>query len=358
MKIKIMGIGLLIILIAMVLVILFAGRKPSEDANITGYVGGEKIGLLEDPQVQEIFKKRYGLNISYKKMGSLDMAKADTSEVDYIFPSNSFAAELYQANGGKSHMTTDAFISPIVIYSWDKVVDALVAQGVASKMTDTAYSLDMEKLIQMVINGTTWEEIGVSDLYGQICVYSTDPVRSNSGNLMAVLAATVLNGNKVVTENDVPNLIDPVTTFLSRSGYKESSSADLFQQYLRTGMGGKTLVALYENQMIEFAAQNPQDWEGIKDKVRILYPTPTVLSNHPFIAMNENSAGFFKAIEDEEISKLAWQNHGFRMGTTGISQVSEEMRQMGVAEEVTRLIPMPEYPVMEKMLEGLSATWR
>ncbi len=37
----------------------------------------------------------------------------------------------------------------------------------------------------------------------------------------------------------------------------ESSSSDLFDQFLKTGMGAKPLIAGYENQLLEFAVEKP-----------------------------------------------------------------------------------------------------
>ena len=51
-----------------------AGRRPQpEPAVLRGYVGGEKIGLLEDEAVQDILERNYGLTLDYAKAGSLDM---------------------------------------------------------------------------------------------------------------------------------------------------------------------------------------------------------------------------------------------------------------------------------------------
>ena len=70
----------------------------------------------------------------------------------------------------------------------------------------------------------------------------------------------------------------------------EHSSGDLFEQYLKTGMGAKPMIAGYENQMIEFAIENPNDWNMVKEQVAVLYPEPTVWSSHPLIALNEKGA--------------------------------------------------------------------
>ena len=44
----------------------------------------------------------------------------------------------------------------------------------------------------------------------------------------------------------------------------ETSSSDLFNQFLRMGVGAKPIIAGYENQLLEYAAENPDDYEKIK----------------------------------------------------------------------------------------------
>ena len=46
-------------------------------------------------------------------------------------------------------------------------------------------------------------------------------------------------------------------------GYMESSSADLFDQFLKTGMGAKPLIAGYDSQLLEFAVEEPETWEQL-----------------------------------------------------------------------------------------------
>ena len=74
---------------------------------------------------------------------------------------------------------------------------------------------------------------------------------------------------------------------VERLGYMESSSSDLFDQFLKTGMGAKPVIAGYENQLLEFAVENPEDWAQLKDDIVLLYPTPTVWSSHVYIALDE-----------------------------------------------------------------------
>lgn len=100
MKTKLMGLGILaaVIVAAVVYVWVSDSREVTE---ISGYVGGEKIGLLEDEEVQEILRDQYRLEMDYAKAGSIEMVTADASGRDYLFPSSQTALELYERLFGR-----------------------------------------------------------------------------------------------------------------------------------------------------------------------------------------------------------------------------------------------------------------
>ena len=62
MKTKLIGLGILAaVIIAAVAYVFISNHQTITEIN--GYVGGEKIGLLEDEEVQKILKDRYKLSI-------------------------------------------------------------------------------------------------------------------------------------------------------------------------------------------------------------------------------------------------------------------------------------------------------
>ena len=63
------------------------GRTDRTGEASTGYLGGEKIGLFDDAQVQGARRKQ-GIAIDYRKAGSLAMMDADRKGMDYLFPSS------------------------------------------------------------------------------------------------------------------------------------------------------------------------------------------------------------------------------------------------------------------------------
>ena len=123
-----------------------------------------------------------------------------------------------------------------------------------------------------------WSDIGLKELYGKILILSTDPTKSNSGIMFAGLLANILNGD-TLEESSLPEIGNEVKEYFSRLGYMETSSSDLFEQYLKPGWVLKPIIAGYENQIVEFSIEHKDFWPKVKEKIRILYPLPTVWSS-------------------------------------------------------------------------------
>ncbi|MGN0376451.1 MAG: hypothetical protein ACI4ED_02335 [Suilimivivens sp.] len=351
MKTKIIGI------IILLLVIVAGGgyyfyQNQTAVTSLNGYLGGEKIGLFEDEEVKDILKKKYHVELNYSKSGSLDMVTADQTGRDYLFPSSQTALEYYEETYGKAAASEIIFNTPIVLYTHKMVADALVDEGIVTQ-SEGIYYADMQKLTGLILNGTSWSDIGLSKLYGSVSVDTTDPARSNSGNMFAALLANVLNGGKTVKNSDIDEILPELKEIFGRLGYMETSSSDLFNQFLRMGVGAKPIIAGYESQLLEYAYEKPEEYEKIKDDIIIIYPSPTVWSTHIYIALDEEGKKGIEALSDEEVQRLAWEKHGFRTSSYGITVNQEEAQVQGVPEQLTSVINMPEYAVMKKIIEAL-----
>lgn len=319
---------------------------------IQGSVGGEKIDLLEDEEVQQILRDRYKLSVEYTREGSMEMVSQDTSGQNFLFPSNQTALELYEQNFGSPKASEIVFNTPLVLYTHTPVAEALKSQGIAGE-SDGVTTVDMEILTEWIASGKTWADIGLPELYGSISVATTDPVKSNSGNMFAGLLANTLAGG-VTSEEDLPEVLPQLQAIFQRLGYMESSSSDLFDQFLKTGMGAKPLIAGYESQLLEFAVQEPETWAQVQEDIVLLYPTPTVWSSHVYIALDDAGAQGAQAFLDEEIQRLAWERHGFRTGWYDAPTDVAQFGVSGVAEEITQVVAMPSAGVMEQIMQGLS----
>ncbi|MGN0696394.1 MAG: hypothetical protein ACI4J5_06495 [Oscillospiraceae bacterium] len=350
MRSKLIGAAVLLIVIIGAAVYYFYG-KNTELTVINGYLGGEKIGIMEDEEIAGILAKKYHISFEYSRAGSLDMVTADQTGRDYLFPSSRTALEYYKEQHGDPVSDEIIFNTPIVLYSHKAVAEALMSDGTVT-LSDGVYYADMEKLTKKITSGVSWADAGLPELYGNVSVDTTDPVRSNSGNMFAALLANVLCGGKTADENSVAEIMPQLKAIFADLGYMETSSSDLFNQFLRTGIGAKPVIAGYENQLLEYAAENPSQYEKLADDIVIIYPTPTLWSTHIYIALDETGKAGAEALCDEKIQQLAWEKHGFR--TSGCDISSEGgVTVNGIAPELNAVINMPDYRVMKIIMEEL-----
>ncbi len=353
MKSKIIGGIILLIVIVVIIVFQFVNINKPEEITVSGYLGGEKEGLMQDEEVKKILKDKYGITVEYTKAGSIEMIEQDSSDKDYLFPSSQTALELFnQTKSDKLYKSEIVFNSPIVIYTWKPIAEALINNGIVEEKDNSYYIADTSALIKLITDKKKWSDIGVNDLYGYVTIQSTDPNKSNSGNMFAGLVANIMNNETVVDSSSIDTILPNLKDFFGKIGYMEHSSGDLFEQYLKTGMGAKPMIAGYENQMIEFAIENYSDWSMVKDQVAVLYPEPTVWSSHPLIALNENGAKLIEAMQDEEIQKIAWEKHGFRTGVNGTINTQVE-GFYGIPKNINAVIQMPNPDIMQKIMDGI-----
>lgn len=341
---------LLVVLLSVIFINRFNERKPSQII-LKGYLGGEKIGVFEDREIAEILRKQYGINFDYQKAGSYDMVSASHEGMNYLFPASQGALELYKKQFHTTPKNEIIYNTPIVIYSRPLVVDALIRQKVVERI-DGVHFIHMPELVELMVEGKTWADIGVPELYGPIFVDTTDPAASNSGNMFAALVANTLNGGHVVTGADLENVAPRLKAIYDKLGYMETSSADMFNQFLRTGVGAYPMVAGYENQLLEFATKESQIWSKLKDEIIMLYPVPTVWSTHVYIALDEAGQRGIPALLDSEVQRISWLKHGFRTGANAAEE-TDMFQVNGVAKAITSVTQLPDDRIMDELIRRI-----
>lgn len=360
MKAKLIGIGLLLALVVGAIFYKKAQAEAvpkfqGEEITVSGTIGSGKIGFLEDSVIRAQLRDRFGITIKYTKEGSMDIARSDASGLDFLWPSSQSAIELFRQSHPNSKTKIEViFNSPLVLYSWDLVTDAMEAKSLVGKEDGVYYVKDFPGLANLVVSGQKWKEMGVAGLYGKVGITTTDPASSSSGLLFVGLVANILQG-EVVDESTVEKIIPPLRKFYKSLGYMEKSSGDLFQQYLNTGVGAKPLIAGYESQMVEFALQDTTAWKSMNTKVRIIYPQPTLWVTHPLIALTPKGERLLAALRDPEVQKLAWSRHGFRSGVSGIVADPKELPIQGIPGQILQVVQLPNSQVMSRLLASLSA---
>ena len=330
--------------------------KPApaaEPTKVTGYLGGEKIGLFEDDEFLKLCRDA-GLDVSYRKAGSLDMMTADQKGMDYLFPSSRAAVSYGEAKGVSTAGADIVFNSPIVIYTHKEVADALTASGVMSVDAGGVYRMDMAKAVDAMLADKTWADLGWQGGYGQFRIDSTDPTKSNSGNEYAALLAIVMNNGLPATTESVARDADKIQRIFSKSGYMETSSEDSFTQFLTLGAGSKPTMVGYESQILDLAVNQESTYDQVKDDLVMVYPTPTVWSTHVLIPLDDTGRKLLQVLKSDEVQQLAWKRHGFRMASgLGATSVSE-FGVPGVLESVDKVSELPDNDAMQELI-GLLA---
>ena len=387
----------IIIFIVLILLIVIIKNINDNDGNIlstnltTIYVatGGGKEDFLADKKVKKILEKKYKLNVVYDTWSNGKTIKEPliretvnlgnqgivskinngekftihsngVSTYDALFTSDQRFYDYYKLQPNKEEGESDRYTvldggltlnTPIVIYSWKEVVDALIKENIVTNKENVYYITDMNKLIEYILQGKKWSDIGLGNLYGTINIASTDPVSSSPGATYYGLLLSILSGGQVTNEN-ISNNLPKLKEFYIKSGYMNNTPADLFERYLKTGMGGEPMIVDYEKSMIDFANSSPDAFNQVKDDIRVLYPTPTIWNSHCFTVFTDKGAKLYKALEDKEIGQIAWESYGFRTGVTGgnydVSSIG-----LGVPQSITSTVTSLKMDTYNKLIEYL-----
>ena len=365
-----MGAIILIVLILIVCVVAAIKTFTTGSDNtvkVYGAVGGGKENLLADEDFNNILKDKYGITVindswSNGKLVKNSVLRTDGSHYDFIFFSDQRFYDYYKTSANKANGEADretvlngslTLNTPIVIYSWDTVVDALMNENIVTEKDGVYYITDMDKLLNYILEGKTWKDIGLDSLYGSINIASTDPVSSSPGATYYGLLLSIMCGGEV-TENNIEQNLPKLKEFYEKSGYMNNTPADLFDMYLKTGVGAKPMIVDYEKSIIDFANSNPDGYAQVKDKMRILYPVPTIWNSHCIATLTENGNKYYEAFNDKDIQQLAWSKYGFRTGVTGGNYDVTSVGVSGVPQTIDTTVSGLRINIYTRLIEYLS----
>lgn len=330
---------------------IMTNEKAQTLTTVTVAVGGGKEDFIADERVNQIMKEKYGIEAVYDswsngKMIVNPLTREDGSSYDLMFCSDQRFYDYYKLAPDKTKGEAEretvldgglTLNTPIVIYSWDSVVEALINEAIVTEKDGVYYITDMNKLLGYILEGKKWSEIGLDMLYGSINIASTDPVTSSPGATYYGLLLSIMCGGNV-TESAMQENLPKLKEFYEKSGYMNNTPADLFERYLKTGMGGEPMIVDYEKSIVEFANSNPDGFEQVKDSIRILYPTPTIWNSHCIATFTENGNKYNEVFEDSEIGQIAWEKYGFRTGVTGGNYDVTGLGINGIPQTITSTV--------------------
>ena len=320
---------------------------------VRGIIGSEKKALLSDPEVVQRLRDSCAITVRFSTDGSLNMIDGDVAGQDFIWPGSTYLRDAFVARRLSGIKSTVIFNSPIVVIGWLRIADALVAAGIARKDQDAVYRIDMHKFAAAVDKGTTWSDIGVTELGRRsIRAVPTDPTQSNSGNLFAGLLAVVFHDADMPNVGDLPKLMPQLQRYFQTVGYMERSSGDLFDLFRSSSWTVYPMIVGYESSLIEWSRESRANASWLRDQAVVLYPEPTVFSQHAFIALNGNGQRLMAGLQLPQIHKAAWERHGFHTGKVGLDNDPEVLTDIGGSDTV-QTTPLPGREVMDAIVKGM-----
>ena len=160
-------------------------------------------------------------------------------------------------------------------------------------------------------------------MYGSVKIFSTDPRRSNSGNMWAGMLANTFNAGNVVSAADLPNVLPQVQAYFRAMGHMEYSSGDIFESFINQGMGARPIIVGYENQLVEFVIEHQSSRDLIRDKIESFTRPLRRSASHPLISLAAMPAA--SRVAGQGFAGIGMEEHGFR-STPGVDN-SPDVRQ-------------------------------
>ena len=330
-------------------------------------IGSEKNNYLNNPKVVEILETQYQVKLAISKKGTYEQSLFDDQELsqfDVLWPSSD-TVDIIEAlhNSGMDgfspvSLTSERiFQSALVAYTRQDMADAFIKAGIVAPCGDTLCFTDTQKLIQLMLDGESYQSVCYSAAATYLFYFdTTDPRKSNSGHLEwtcvypSFLAQQFPLTDVNLLKDIAPSLVD---TF-QRLPAMEHSTGTLFETYTSNPLKKGIFIA-YEFQWVE-----RQDAVN-SDLVRI-YMDPTVMSYHPLILINrdtdsaEVSAAKQRLLDalynDVELHTIALKEHGFLSANptmqSQIGNYKDIAAQVGLNMSVNPM-PLPKAQILLTM---------
>jgi hypothetical protein len=316
-------------------------------------IGSEKADFFRDPRVAKILADN-GLPVQVQKEGSREMVfHTDLKNYDCAFPAGEPTAMALKAKQ-KVRDVYPVFFSPVVIASWTDLLKPLEAEGVVTKQGSVYFVSDMHKLLADVEQGKRWKDLPGNDKFAvsrAIYPSSTDPLKSNSGQMYLALASYVANGDRVVSSSeDVERVLPLMNKLVADQGYMESSSAGPFDDYATMGIGKAPMVVSYESLFIAAALKNP----AFAQNRVLLYPTPTVYTKHVLVPLSTRGEALGQLLStNADLQKIAVE-YGFRTSDVAGFSKTVVSKMPFVLNNVLDVAEPPTFDMLEVLLKRVA----
>ncbi|MEU8202048.1 hypothetical protein [Streptosporangium sp. NPDC049046] len=357
------GVGLALLLGAAVVAAIVAGNRGggAETRELTlvrGVIGSEKKPFFDDPQVRAVFAG-HGLRVEVDTAGSRQIATSvDLGKYGFAFPSSAPAAEKIRRDRGVAR-TFAPFSSPMAVATFTPIVEVLSKAGVVRDSGQGYQVLDIRKYLDMVAKGTRWDKLPGNTAYParkRVLLTTTDIRTSNSAAMYLSIAGYVANGDDVVTsEEQGARVAGTVAPLFLDQGYSETSTEAPFEDYLSLGMGKTPMVVIYEAQ---YASRLFAGDGSIRPDMRLLYPSPTVLSKHTLVPLSAQGTEVGRLLqEDPELGRLA-ARYGFRTAAAKAFDDLVAKVNAPLPPGLVDVVEPPDHERLEGMISAIETRYR
>ncbi|MEU0556087.1 hypothetical protein [Dactylosporangium sp. NPDC006015] len=323
-------------LIVLVVLLVVAGAsighllgRDADPRELTGVIGSEKAGFFADPEVKAALAK-HGLRLRLDPAGSRRMAGMPLDDYDFAFPGSAPAAVEIARHRRPAAPAVTVFSSPLAVASTSPIVDLLQSAGLARRAAAGGHwTLDVKALVEANQRQLRWDQIpgnATFQVKQAVLVATTRPADSNSAALYAAILNQVTGGN-----------LNAVTKLFADQGAVDTTTEEPFESWLSRTTNFAPLVLVYEAQFLD---------RGKGDNHVLLYPQPTIVSEHTVVPFTAAGAELAKLLQtDPQLQRLA-AAHGFR---TAGAPLAPGAAALGGPD----VIPSPDEPTLQALLDAL-----
>lgn len=329
-------------------------EKRLEPIKVTGIIGSDKETFFKNQKIKDLLAEK-GITVETRTMSQFEITEEDMVGQDFVWHSSTVSMDFYKEKDRTAFPLKREDVpvrSPLVYYSWSPVTEKLIKKKIVTKVDGTYYLTDMDKFVGYLVDGKSWSELGVP-LNKPVSLESTDPKSTNAGMLSYSVIGTVMNGGKPLTAANFDAVLPQLKTFFDSQGRLDSKNQWLINSFLVKGWRTKPMIASWESEMQAYALKNPSQAAYIKKNVNVIYPKPTIWSDHVLAATNDNGVRLIEALKDPKIQAAAWKECGFRTGLAGTNNDPKELELLGIPATVDEAIDVPKGDVMHRLMDGL-----
>ncbi|MEV0384643.1 hypothetical protein [Nonomuraea sp. NPDC050643] len=346
------GVILATVLAGVAVAAVVAGNRGDDKAALTvvrGVIGSEKRPFFDDPKVRAVFA-RHGLRVEVDTAGSRQIVTdVDLSRYAFAFPSSAPAAERIKRDR-RAATTYAPFYSPMAVATFEPIAALLTKAGVLRGSI-----FDVKKYLELVAKGTRWDQLPDNSAYKarkRVLLTTTDIRTSNSAAMYLSAIGYVANGEDVISSDAQVAEIAPVLApAVLDQGFSESTSEASFDDYLALGAGKTPMLVVYEAQYLArvFAGDG-----AIKPDMRLVYPSPTVLSKHTLVPLSGQGNRIGELLtKDRELQALA-AAYGFR--TTDPRAFTDQAARSGTpAADLVDVVEPPAYERLDRLITAIDS---